>query len=168
MESSVAAAVAKRAARHGDDAAPIYVLSRTMRTVAELWDEYTVSGIPNGPPVKDLVANYGTKWRSYDGGKEEFAWHSHVYEEIERLIEGGADAETAVKTLQEELDSYKKDSTGGRGRKPTVSSQWRQLATRIRHAHPRPAGVRGRASGHLSPDRPLEDAPEPPGASSWA
>ena len=163
MEHNVAAAVAKRAARHGVEAAPIYVLSRAKQIVAELWHEYTVSGIPTGPPVKELVAQYGTKWRSYDVGKEEFAWRSHVYEEIERLIAGGATDETAVKTLQAELDLYQKGPKGGRGRKPTVSGRWRALTTRIRASQPRP-GRRPTPRKRPREDRPHEDAPEPPPA----
>ena len=164
VEQHVAAAVAKRAAKHGVQAVPIYMLSRGKTTVAELWHEYTAAGIPTGPAVKELVAQYGTKWRSYKGGKEDFAWHSHIYDEIERLIAAGSTAEAAVSILQVELTSFQKDQNDGRGRKSTVSSQWRALVTRIRGSHPRAGHLPGPRKRTREPAEPCESAADEPTA----
>lgn len=54
---------------HDQQDTPIYVLSRNLTTVHEVWKEWD-KGLRRGDPaVKDLEAKYKAKWRDSEKGK---------------------------------------------------------------------------------------------------
>ena len=105
-------AAAKAARRGAASAIPIYVLASEKTTVAELWAEYNV-GINGGPAVRELEEAHGNKWREYKGGKELWQVYSHIYQEIERRMAGGAEEAAAVQGVQSMLDAHKREPVPG-------------------------------------------------------
>jgi hypothetical protein len=133
LTATAAATVAKR----GPGGVVVYVLAGGKTTVEELWNEYT-TGLSNGPAVRDLVRDHGTKWRA-PGGASRTAWwkHSYVYEEIERRVAAGASEANAVAGVQVRLDALAKPPrAGGRGR-GRAKVNWSALYAELQRVNPR-------------------------------
>ena len=111
---------------------PIYVLSSAKTTVAELWEEYT-TGVNGGSSVRELTSQYKTKWRTYPGGKQAWAWHKIIYDAIELRMHDGETEAAAIAALQERLSAHTKPppQQGKRGRKPALAN-WKGLVAELR------------------------------------
>jgi hypothetical protein len=131
-EESAAAQAAKR----GPGGIPTYVLAPNKETVARLWEEYT-TGLNGGPAVRNLIHDYGRKWRPPgDASRQLWRWHSYVYEEIERRMKAGESEVDALAGVQARLDAHAKPKRTGRGR-PACPANWSGLVRELQAAHPR-------------------------------
>ena len=131
-EESAAAQAAKR----GPGGIPTYVLAPNKETVARLWEEYT-TGLNGGPAVRNLIHDYGRKWRPPgDASRQLWRWHSYVYEEIERRMKAGESEVDALAGVQARLDAHAKPKRTGRGR-PACPANWNGLVRELQAAHPR-------------------------------
>ncbi|EAS32210.3 uncharacterized protein CIMG_13776 [Coccidioides immitis RS] len=76
-----------------------YQLSRTITTVPDLWQEWTV-GLGGGPSVQSLDALYGAKWRP--GGTERMFYSRRkvIIDYINRQRQGSASGSAAVEELE--------------------------------------------------------------------
>ncbi|KAI3630051.1 hypothetical protein MIR68_011486 [Amoeboaphelidium protococcarum] len=69
-----------------DDAEVLdYKMNRSVVTVSTLWQEWT-SGIAGGPPVQDLEATFGTKWRKDQTESKFFNRRRVIIDEIKRMV----------------------------------------------------------------------------------
>jgi hypothetical protein len=76
---------------------PIYRMSRTVRTVRALWQEWTVGLGPSSPPVAALDSKWGSRWRA--GRQSELQWYSlrlEVIKEIRRVAQAHRVSEEAA------------------------------------------------------------------------
>jgi hypothetical protein len=112
------------------------VLAPNKETVARLWEEYT-TGLNGGPAVRNLIHDYGRKWRPPgDASRQLWRWHSYVYEEIERRMKAGESEVDALAGVQARLDAHAKPKRTGRGR-PACPANWNGLVRELQAAHPR-------------------------------
>lgn len=97
-----------------DDAlVPIYEMNRNIRTVNDLWREYTIglddaigSGRRRLPAVRDLEMQFGTKWRSKEKDRRFFNRRKIIYQEVERMVRDNAMTESdAVRELDRLISS---------------------------------------------------------------
>lgn len=75
---------------------PKYRISRTVKTVQELWREWTVS-LRGGPSITALDNRWGTRWRA--GRQAELQWYSlrlEVIREIRRIAQARRISEEAA------------------------------------------------------------------------
>ena len=71
-----------------------YKLNRTLTTIPQVWEEYTV-GINGNPSIRSLESQFGDKWRL--GSERYFYWKQKViYRYIEQLISQGIPEQDAV------------------------------------------------------------------------
>ncbi|KAG1444101.1 hypothetical protein G6F56_010431 [Rhizopus delemar] len=63
---------------------PVYHLDRTLKTVDEVWKEYSV-GIKRGPAVEMLELEHGTLWRKDRTEARYFGRRNVIYKEIKRM-----------------------------------------------------------------------------------
>ena len=72
-------------------------MSRTVRTVRALWQEWTVGLGPNSPSVAALDSKWGSRWRA--GRQSELQWYSlrlEVIKEIRRVAQAHRVSEEAA------------------------------------------------------------------------
>ena len=96
-------------------------------------------GLGSGPSVRKLVAEHGSRWRSYKGGPKVWSWHRYIYDEIEARLAAGEAEEGVISALQERLAVLTKTPPpeGQRGKKPAAAN-WQGLAAELAIARPRP------------------------------
>jgi hypothetical protein len=66
---------------------PAYRMSRAVKTVARLWDEWTI-GLAGCPSIQELDSRWGSRWRA--GRRSEIQWYSlrlEVIKEIRRIAQ---------------------------------------------------------------------------------
>ena len=103
------------------------------------------------------MQQYGTKWRSYKGGKNAWSRHRYVYDEIEvRIAEGNSEADVLA-ALQERLSALTRAPRQGvRGKKP-VKANWQGLYAELAKARPRPKRPRANDDEDEDDDQEGED-----------
>ena len=80
--------------------APVYLLSRTIETVPDLWREWTC-GLGNKPSVQSLEETYGAAWRPLQSERVMFSRRKVIIDEIyRRNHEEGKSLNTAVEELE--------------------------------------------------------------------
>ena len=62
--------------------APLYRMSRAVRTVDRLWHEWTV-GFAGSPSIQELDSRWGSRWRA--GRRSELQWYSLRLEAIKEI-----------------------------------------------------------------------------------
>lgn len=67
-------------------AIPVYRLSRSLRTVTDVWREYA-EGIAGGPAVRDLERIHGTFWRKERKESRFFSRRNVIYGEVKRIAD---------------------------------------------------------------------------------
>jgi hypothetical protein len=75
---------------------PVYRMSRAVRTVKALWQEWTI-GLGSGPSVAALDRKWGSRWRA--GRQNELQWYSlrlEVIKEIRRVAQAQRVSEEAA------------------------------------------------------------------------
>jgi hypothetical protein len=75
---------------------PVYRMSRAVRTVRALWQEWT-TGLDGGPSVAALDLRWGSRWRA--GRQNELQWYSlrlEVIKEIKRIAQAQRISEQAA------------------------------------------------------------------------
>jgi Transcriptional activator of glycolytic enzymes/Centromere DNA-binding protein complex CBF3 subunit, domain 2 len=92
-----------------DTVMPSYSMNRSLKTVPELWQEWTV-GICGGPPVSRLETRWGSKWRQGQKERKHFSRRKVIIDEI--LRQAAASASSAIGNAQEvavhELEGLRK------------------------------------------------------------
>lgn len=80
--------------------APVYLLSRTIKTVPDLWREWTC-GLGNDPSVQSLEETYGAAWRPLQSERVMFSRRKVIIDEIyARNHHGGISLNTAVEEVE--------------------------------------------------------------------
>ena len=82
---------------------PFYRLSRDVRTIPDLWKEWTI-GLGSLPPIDELDRLYGSRWRT---GNEiqYYSTRKRIVDEIKRRAGNSAtteDYKTVVRGMEEE------------------------------------------------------------------
>jgi len=75
---------------------PVYRMSRAVKTVRALWQEWTV-GLRGSPSVAALDSRWGSQWRT--GRQDELQWYSlrlEVIKEIRRIAQAQRVSEEAA------------------------------------------------------------------------
>jgi len=78
---------------------PSYKLSRTIKTVRELWAEWTI-GLNGQPAVQALEQQYGAKWRSDSKERVMFGRRKIIIDEIYARAKDGTSVMKAVEALE--------------------------------------------------------------------
>jgi hypothetical protein len=65
-----------------------YKLSRSIKTVGELWQEWT-KGLAGAPSVISLESTYGPKWRSTQAERKFYSRRKVIIEEVKKQIDQG-------------------------------------------------------------------------------
>jgi hypothetical protein len=94
---------------------PTYSLSRSLQTVTEVWQEYSV-GINGGPAVQVLEDTYGTSWRQLEPERRYYSRRKVFYSAIDEIAthravphaEAVAALESERKKLRKSLDGMMK------------------------------------------------------------
>jgi Centromere DNA-binding protein complex CBF3 subunit, domain 2/Transcriptional activator of glycolytic enzymes len=76
--------------------APTYCMSRSVKTVERLWQEWTV-GLQGGPAIRTLDSTWGSRWRA--GKRSELQWYSlrlEAMKEIKRIAQSQRTSEEAA------------------------------------------------------------------------
>ncbi|KAA8900565.1 transcriptional activator of glycolytic enzymes-domain-containing protein [Sphaerosporella brunnea] len=103
-----------------------YKLSRSIKTVNELWQEWTKGLAPDQPSVVYLESTYGPKWRSTQAERKFYSRRKVIIEEVRKLIDQGRTEWDAISDVDEwrggrSLDKLsktiveKRKATGGGG-----------------------------------------------------
>jgi hypothetical protein len=80
--------------------APVYLLSRTIKTVPDLWREWTC-GLGNDPSVQTLEETYGAAWRPLQSERVMFSRRKVIIDEIyARNHDRGISLTTAVEEVE--------------------------------------------------------------------
>jgi hypothetical protein len=79
--------------------APMYLLSRTIKTVPELWREWTC-GLGDNPSVQSLEETYGAAWRPSQSERVMFSRRKVIIDEIYARNHGGTPLSAAVEELE--------------------------------------------------------------------
>lgn len=82
---------------------PIYWLSRNVRTIPDLWKEWTI-GLGFLPPIAELNRLYGSRWR-IGNEIQYYSTRKRIVDKIKRRAENSAtreDYETVVRGMEEE------------------------------------------------------------------
>jgi hypothetical protein len=103
--------------KRSEDGATVYVLSRALQSVVEVWDEYAV-GLGDGPSVRGFEATQGAKWRATDAERKYFSRRKVFYDAIHYLA---TTCGIPASTVAHHLENIRKS------RKLTLDSMMRQL-----------------------------------------
>ena len=79
--------------------APQYRMSRTIITVNDLWQEWTV-GLGLSPSIQALEGTYGAKWRASQSEKVFFIRRKVIIQEVQRRQAYQASIQAAVEELE--------------------------------------------------------------------
>ena len=79
---------------------PIYQLSRNLKTVANVWEEYK-NGLNGGPSVESIVQQYGTTWLNTDTERKYYRYRKKIYDYILNAVGSGKSEKDAVNELEE-------------------------------------------------------------------
>ncbi|KAH0604662.1 uncharacterized protein H6S33_006330 [Morchella sextelata] len=79
---------------------PMYKMSRSLSTVAGLWQEWK-QGLGTEPSVESLEARYGPKWRTSQAERKFYSRRKVIIEEITKRISTGMEAWRAVEEVEE-------------------------------------------------------------------
>ncbi|KAG1445642.1 hypothetical protein G6F56_009841 [Rhizopus delemar] len=91
---------------------PVYRLDRTLKTVDEVWKEYSV-GIKGGPAVEMLEFEHGTLWRKDRTEARYFSRRNVIYKEIKRMAnELNISNEEAARNIERTRQRLKKTLDG--------------------------------------------------------
>jgi hypothetical protein len=113
----------KRRTSRAENAGPDqHVQSDDHSNIAMVWTEYSC-GLNGGPSLRSLELQ-GTKWRSYEGGRQKWYNASFLYRAIERRQVAGASEEGAITAVQGLLDQIPKR---GKSTKPNFAVLRKQL-----------------------------------------
>ncbi|KAF2194845.1 hypothetical protein K469DRAFT_686787 [Zopfia rhizophila CBS 207.26] len=78
---------------------PLYILSRAVSTVPQLWREWTV-GLAGGPSVQGLEDMYGHRWRQKHSEQVLYGRRKIIIQEIWRRQARGINTSTAVEEVE--------------------------------------------------------------------
>ncbi|KAF8543284.1 transcriptional activator of glycolytic enzymes-domain-containing protein [Trichophaea hybrida] len=97
----------------GREEAPFYRLSRSIKSVAELWQEWE-KGLGANPSVVSLESQYGPKWRSSTAERKFYSRRKVIIEEVKKMMKQGRTEWDAVSAIEEwrqgkSLDSLSKE-----------------------------------------------------------
>jgi hypothetical protein len=77
----------------------MYLLSRTIKAVPELWREWTC-GLSDNPSVQSLEETYGAAWRPSQSERVMFSRRKVIIDEIYTRHHGGTSLSAAVEELE--------------------------------------------------------------------
>lgn len=97
----------------GREETPFYRLSRSIKSVADLWQEWE-KGLTGSPSVVSLESQYGPKWRSSTAERKFYSRRKVIIEEVKKQINKGRQEWEAVQAIEEwrqgkSLDSLSKE-----------------------------------------------------------
>lgn len=91
---------------------PVYRLDRTLKTVDDVWKEYSV-GIKGGPAVEMLEFEHGTLWRKDRTEARYFSRRNVIYKEVKRMAnELNISNEEAARNIERTRQRLKKTLDG--------------------------------------------------------
>ena len=79
-----------------------YTLSQRLKTVADVWREYTC-GLGGYPPVKEIEKEYGTGWRKSNTATQQWTRRKSIYNEVNYYIKEKNLSESSAVAKVEEL-----------------------------------------------------------------